>query len=548
MTETLTIWQLCQPQSGYFFEEGFLAAALLGQILISLFSKSSLETLSDQKKFFFFLTRYTQVCLFVVLAISLGSFIQMPDPSLTETVLLHTGNFFFRQDWVTKLLVFVITFLGFHYLHTLLISFAHTKATVTYASEIPILLLTALISLRLFLLTNDFMLMLIVLEIAAFCSIILIGMQSLSTILISLPLESALKYFAMNAFAGSFLFLGLANYYQLTGVVNLIDMANYFLFYPFLYPFVFNQLLVAHLIFFFSYFIKLGAAPFHQWVADVYEGAETSITAFLVLLISPALNFKLFVLFQQLSFFPGGQATVLLDFFTVCGLLSIIIGTFNAFYQTRIKRFIAYASITHLGFLLLALSCQSLLGSFSFFVYLLVYIFTNICFFSLLVLGQNRYQKTILVYLSQWKALFQTNQTFFLSLFVILLSFAGLPPFAGFFGKLFVLLSLIDVRSFSLIIFLLVYILIGAYMYLRVLKIALFEGATLQFYSVFQTFDYFHITTELSTQKPSISVRLGSLALSHSYWFLIFLGFFWLFLPVIGNFFLTTCINVLLVF
>jgi len=153
--------------------------------------------------------------------------------------------------------------------------------------------------------------------------------------------------------------------------------------------------------------MKLGSAPLHNWVPDVYEGAEFLFTAFLILVISPALNFKFFVFIKLLL--PIFEIYHLIFmFFLVCGFLSIILGVTNAVVQTRLKRFLAYASINHLGFILLSLGTPSYIGFFASLFYLFTYILTNLTFFGLILIIQQ-FNFVTFIYLNQLKSLLNYN-------------------------------------------------------------------------------------------------------------------------------------------
>jgi len=346
---------------------------------------------------------------------------------------------------------------------------------VSYLVELPFLIICTLLALRLFIATNDLTLMIILLEITAFCSVIYIGMQSLSSPTFSLPIEAAIKYFIINAVAVALLLFAVSCYFYFTGSTNLIDISTFFYRYPHMSIFFAEQLILVQFIFFFAYLIKLGASPMHQWVPDVYEGAETLVTTFLVLLLSPALVFKFLMFFKVFMNIPT-TGSLVAGLLAGCGLLSIIFGTLGAFYQTRIKRFIAYAGLTHLGFMLLGVCFNNFLGYYTFLFYLIIYVITNMCFFTFLIVCQQYSDSSgRLVFINQLKFYIQNSLFLLLCLLICVFSFAGIPPFAGFFAKFFVLALIIQHKHYIIFFILLAAILIGTFMYLRFLKISLFE-------------------------------------------------------------------------
>jgi len=548
----------------YFFDDLLLLIALPGVLVLDFILKrvDSLvlctETKPQQlfftpKKIFFVQLRVAQVILWIVLLFSLLLGMSLlVDNTIADSILLHTGNYFFRKDKVILFSNIIVTFSGLYYLYLTAFVFTRSIPTMKYVCELPFLVMTTVTALRLFLSTNDLMLLALFVEISAFCSIILIGVQSVSPSSLIFPVEAAIKYFFINAVAIVFLLFAIGFYFSCANTINILDLIALFQKHPYLIVFSGEHLIFAQLLFFFAYFIKIGTAPVHQWVPDVYEGAESIITAFLVIIISPILVVKLILLFKQMTAIPV-SISLLQSFFHFCGISSIIIGTLNAFYQTKIKRFIAYAGLTHLGFILIALACNDILGYFAAAAYLLVYYCTNICFFTLLLLGhyQLKAATTSLVYIHQLRPLFQRSSFFFYAFVIVLLSFAGVPPFAGFFVKFFVLAAAVNYIAFPLVLIMVISIIVGTFMYLRFLKVALFEQAVQPKYHVgIQSKTQTQINYYVLWQKPGIPFQPVNLSL----WdqtllikFMLLLAFilaFMVFLPVFG----LSLVNLIIIF
>lgn len=524
----------------YFYSEWLLFLSL--PVLLSvnlLINKVPLQAtvLSDleqtnKKKRFFIALRLAQFIVFFILIHDLWFGIQNP---LINGFLLHGGNFFFRFDnfiWFINLFLSAITL---YYLYLVAFSFTRTYATTKYVVELPFLILCTLLSLRLFIAANDLILVIILLEITTFCSIILMGLQGLSSNRFSLSLEATIKYFIINAIAVAFLLFSILGYYYLTKSTNLSDITVFFFNYPFLSVFVAEYCLLIQIIFLFAYFIKLGIAPVYQWVPDVYEGVELLITAFLVLLVSPALMFKFLMFFKQI-YFVLLTSDVMLTTTLYCGILSLLIGTFGAFYQTRIKRFIAYSGLTHVGFMLIGLSTNTVLGYFSFLFYLIIYIITNICFFTLLIFCQSfqKRQQTI-IFINQLKYQIQSSFFFLCSFLICIFSFAGIPPFGGFFAKFFVISSLLQYSYLNLILFVFLAIIIGTFLYLRFLKIVFFEDVVLR--EIFLFVKQFNFTYKVKhflrqASNDILSDSWTNWLLSVLFWLLGFLTIFFFFFPI----------------
>jgi NADH-quinone oxidoreductase subunit N len=497
----------------YFSDDLFLFACL--PLLLSL--NFVLPTSSNEpvliptqnllkKKNFFIHLRAAQILLVgaTLLTVVMNYNIVM-SLSAVDQIFFQFGNFLFRKDKLVLVGSLLITLSGLYYLYLLGFCFMRSATATKYFSEIPFLVITTTLCLRLFLATNDLFLLALLVEIAAFCSIILIGIQSLSPLRILLPIEAAIKYFIINAVAISLLFLAFILYFFLTAKLNVIDIASFFDHHPEIIVFSFEQIIFVQLLFFFAYFIKIGAAPVHQWVPDVYEGAETAITAFLVILISPVLVLKC-ILFMKQFLVITNSTVFILYWFRVAGVFSIAVGTINAFYQTKIKRFIAYAGLTHLGFILIALSVNTLFGYFAALFYLVVYYLTNLGFFTLFIFAQQHLNFQ-LIYINQLKSLLHNSTFFFYSFLIILLSFAGIPPFAGFFIKFFVLLAVLNQNAVMLVVIIILAILMGTFLYLRFFKIALFEQTKLSKIAKLTYADFYVLAKQKNEKKVAVSKK-----------------------------------------
>jgi NADH-quinone oxidoreductase subunit N len=241
---------------------------------------------------------------------------------------------------------------------------------------------------------------------------------------------AAVKYFTFGT-AGSILILwGTIHFYEITS-----SLSYQTIFYCFEY---FNEYFYKHSLFLdkfewsasimlIGFLIKLGASPIHQWVPDVYSGVPTFITAFYSIFV----KFVLYVLFIRLAYYFNGSEEL-----EYAAILSLVVGCFGTLRQVEIKRFLAYGSITHIGFLLIGDLPSSL-------IYLSSYILASFVFFSILLTmrinGQEFTYLTDLRYISssgsQWDRLLLT---------ITLASLSGLPPFAGFYGKALIWSSLIE--------------------------------------------------------------------------------------------------------
>ena len=286
--------------------------------------------------------------------------------------------------------------------------------------------------------------------------------------------EAGLKYFVLGVFSSALLLFGLSLIYNLTGLSNLVDFSKFFI--PMEYESALLYGVVVCLIFIsIALFFKLTSAPFHMWSPDVYEGSPTSITAFFSIfpkLVIMGLILRIFIIgFYDLFF-------IWKNIILISALSSIFIGTLGAFSQWRWKRFLAYSSINHVGFMLIGLSTGELEGIVGMLFYIIVYMITTVSVFSFLLsfrVFEYPYHYQIR-YIKNLGFLSETNPVLALTLCLILFSMAGIPPLAGFFTKVFVLFSGLQNNSYGIILFSVIMSCISCFYYIRIIKYIYFSG------------------------------------------------------------------------
>jgi NADH-quinone oxidoreductase subunit N len=470
-----------------FLQEILLISYIILSLVYSCYVKLSVKNVFlDLKKHFVILLNFGIFILFFIFILNLIYFLLNIEKNtlffyndltyfskLNHFLNENFGIYFFHVDLITFFLTMVLSFLFILYMCLVKYILRTTKLQYKYLLELPIIIIVIFFSLHLFLITYDLILIVLTLELAAFCSVLLLGLH-ISTTVNVFTVEAATKYFIFSGVSVLLLLFAISGYYYCFQTLNLLEFKVILINDSLLLLGYKEILMFFHFIFFSAFFFKLGAAPFHFWVPDVYEGAELLITTFLVLIISPTICCKLFFFVKiLLPIFEIKHSLSL--FFGLIGLLSIIIGTLKAFQQFKIKRFLAYTSITHLGYIILSLSTGSYLGFFAAFFYLFIYIITNLLFFfSVLIIRQ--YSEYSLLFLNQFKMMFNKQVLTLLFFLIPLFSYAGLPPFLGFFTKFSVLIALIDFNIVLLTISLILYIVINGFLYLRIIKFTLFEN------------------------------------------------------------------------
>ena len=226
---------------------------------------------------------------------------------------------------------------------------------------------------------------------------------------------------------------------------------------------------------------KVSAAPFHNWAPDVYDGVPTMVTSWLVTM--PKISLLVFILefqgFTQLTNWSSWTYLLLIS-----SLLSLMIGTIGGLSQYRIKRLLAYSTISHVGFLLLALAINSEESVESFLFYLIQYSLTNVnVFFILIAFGYLLHTRGLATYspvqfINQLKGQFQVNPLLGISLAICLFSLAGIPPLVGFFGKQMILYAATHNGNFFLALVAILTSVVSAAYYLRVIKVIHFDPYT----------------------------------------------------------------------
>src|SRR3990167_585725 len=280
-------------------------------------------------------------------------------------------------------------------------------------------------------------------------------------------IEAAMKYFIIGAVASSMLLYGFSLLFGATHSLDLQTVSTAIAETPLTQ----NLILLFALVFVIAGLaFKLGAAPFHSWVPDVYDGAPNSVT----LLISAAPKLAAFGLFVRVLMYGVPSLHVQWDHVLIAlGLLSIAIGNLVAIVQTNIKRLLAYSSIAHIGFIMLGLGCGTVRGDGAAFFYMVTYALTSLGAFGVItLLSRTDFDANEL---SDFAGLSQTQPWLAFMMLLMMFSLAGIPPLVGFMAKLGILEALISAHSVWLAVVAIIFSIIGVYYYIRVVKVMYFE-------------------------------------------------------------------------
>jgi NADH-quinone oxidoreductase subunit N len=273
--------------------------------------------------------------------------------------------------------------------------------------------------------------------------------------------EAALKYFLLGAFSSAFLLYGISLIYGLTGTTDLKAIAAFIGERGLADNF---SLLLSVIFFIVAFGFKIAAAPFHMWAPDVYEGAPTSITAFMS--VGPkAAGFAVLGRVFMVAF-----VSVKVDWAMILIPLSILtmaIGNIVALSQTNIKRMLAYSSIAHAGYALLGIITANNDGLASMMNYLMIYAFMNIGAFAVIIMLRSEGFKGDSI--SDYEGLAKTHPLAALLMLIFMFSLTGIPPTAGFIGKLYIFMSAINAGYTWLVVVAVIFSAISAYFYLRII-------------------------------------------------------------------------------
>ena len=273
--------------------------------------------------------------------------------------------------------------------------------------------------------------------------------------------EAAIKYLLLGAFSTGFLVYGFSVMYGIAGSTKLADIAAAIQARPAWDPVVFLAMATTAI----GLLFKISAAPFHMWAPDAYEGAPTTVTAYL------SVASKAASIAFLLRIFLGPLGSLRIEWEPILAAVAVItmtVGNLAAINQTNVKRLLAYSSISHAGYMLLGLVAGNETGIKGIAVYVLVYTFMNLGAF--LVLVALRRQNIVGEDMDDIAGLMHKSPGYAVLMLIFLLSLAGIPPTAGFLGKYFIFLSLIQTQHYTLAVIATLYVAVAIYYYFNVVR------------------------------------------------------------------------------
>ncbi|MFI4983693.1 MAG: NADH-quinone oxidoreductase subunit NuoN [Rickettsiales bacterium] len=349
----------------------------------------------------------------------------------------------------------------------------------TFKFEYPVLMMLSMMGMMFLVSSNSLISLFMSLELMSLPLYVLCASDRSS----SISSEAGMKYFVLGALATGLYLFGASLIYGYTGTMDFSEISNSFaspntesesssIPIAFLIGLIFIIIAIA---------FKISAVPFHMWTPDVYQGAPTVVTAFL----SSAPKIAGVALFCRIligAFYDlSDQWQQIIIFMAIA---SMFVGSLGAIMQSNLKRLLAYSSIGHIGFTLVGLATAELSGLVGVILYMTIYLTMTVAIFGCLLLLKDKqgmhYEK-----ISDLAGLSQTQPHLALAIAVIMFSMAGIPPLAGFFAKLYIILPALEQGMYGLAIATITASVIAAFYYLKVVKVMYFDNSKLEFSSSF---------------------------------------------------------------
>ena len=361
---------------------------------------------------------------------------------------------------IFKFILLVGSLMIFHY------TYKHLKFLKILKIEYFTISLLGLIGTMIMISANSLLMLYLGIELLSLSLYALIGFNKKS----SLSSEAAIKYYVLGAMSSGILLFGISLIYGFTGSIGYDDIASQLInidinsvdYIAIIFGIIF---ITASLCF------KFGAAPFHMWVPDIYQGSLISTT----ILLSTLPKIAVFIVFLKLYFIPFILLReVWSDILIFVGMLSIVIGSLFALTQENIKRLLAYSAISNIGFIILSLGLISVDGIHASLYYTVVYSLTALASFGIIThitSNSNGIEK-----ITDIAGLAKTHPYFALLILITMLSSAGIPPLIGFHAKLMVIKALISSSYIILSIIVVMMTVVSAYYYLKIIKTIYFDN------------------------------------------------------------------------
>ena len=362
-----------------------------------------------------------------------------------------TGSLFDGMYHTDKLMSFEKSILNFG-LYLISLLFTNWFKKTEHLPEFFILMLSALLGLDFLISSGNFLIFFLSLEL----STIPIAAMANFDLAKKISSEAAMKMILSSAFSSGILLFGISLMYGATGTISFTELPSHL---------DGSSLQILAFVFLITAFgFKLSIVPFHLWTADVYEGSPIATTSFLSVISKGAIAF---VLASTLYKVFEPMRELWYNMIMLLSVITMITGNLFALRQQNIKRFLAFSSIAQVGFILFAITGNSHEGTSSVVYFVLIYTVSNLAAFGVAsaISSQTGKEK-----IDDYKGLYQTNRSLSWVMALALFSLAGIPPTAGFFGKLFLLTAGAANANYGFLLIAVLNMIVSLYYYLRVIR------------------------------------------------------------------------------
>ncbi|MDH5191392.1 MAG: NADH-quinone oxidoreductase subunit NuoN [Gammaproteobacteria bacterium] len=378
----------------------------------------------------------------------------------TETNRVFNGMFVAdSMSDLLKLFIYIVSFMVFVY------SREYLRAREMYRGEYFVLGLFGILGMMIMVSAHNLLMVYLGLELLSLCLYAMVAMQR-NVVTVS---EAAMKYFVLGALASGMLLYGMSLLYGATGTLDIVEMSNKLS----TGDLSSSLIMITGMVFLITGLgFKLGAVPFHMWVPDVYHGAPTSVTLY----IGAAPKIAAFALVMRLLVEGlGSMQAQWQDILIIMTVLSLFVGNVIAIAQTNIKRMLAYSTISHVAYLLLGIIAGTQSGYVASMFYVIVYAIMSMAAFGMILfLSRAGFEADSL---DDLKGLNERSPWYAFMMLIVMFSMAGVPPLLGFWAKLAVLKAVVEVDLVWLAVTAVAFSIIGAFYYLRVVKLMYFDKA-----------------------------------------------------------------------
>ncbi|MDX2083109.1 MAG: NADH-quinone oxidoreductase subunit N [Rickettsiales bacterium] len=404
-------------------------------------------------------------CAFALLAI-INNFNHL-EISFNQMLINNSFTIFAKAITVTLLTIVILFSLNFLFF------------VQKISAEILALMMISAVGAMVLISANDFLTFYLALELQGLALYLLAALNKKS----AKSSEAGMKYFVLGSLASGILLFGISMIYGFSGTINFSALSE-------LYSSAQNSanevpiaVMFGFILVIIAMFFKIAAAPFHMWSPDVYEGSPTIVTTFFATVAKFAASIVLIRLISTLTLGWIGMNKILV----LVALTSIVVGSFGAIAQKNIKRLLAYSSISHIGFVILGLAAFNKEAVIASVFYMVIYAVLALGSFGFLNLIRSTDEQKAgceddlendkIFNISSLSGLAKTNPFMAFSLAALMFSTAGIPPFAGFFSKFYIIMAALRSGFMIPAIIAILVSVISAYYYLRIVKIMYFDEA-----------------------------------------------------------------------